>query len=688
MAQMEEKYEKTCPEGDFISSLLFFLAPFFFIPDFTGKQHFLFPFLFLAGAILVCIIISFCFSLLKTFFGEEYNKTFAVFFSGITLFLLSFVPYFSSAIKEEFLFFFCTGVLFFFFLSFKLPQWEKKEKEEENFIYGKLFSAMAAGLSGGILFAYLPIAEEIRFSVRIFSSFAPLLLLIQYTFSIQEENKKKTGKILFLIFILICGGTGDFFIKEKIIAQPAKKEVSPKEDPDPGRIILAGSIAAGQFTRPVTIFLYGNQQAGSILQKSSFPARLFFCTELAGEQKLFDNRSSGQERSSSPPETENQNKKADIILVCLKDFSFPENVFLTQRMLFSLRKKFKPGGGVFALLLPDKDKEKIFLQNIFQRVFPLLGSLYANILYIPEQKMFLASNLPLVTDPEILEENLQEGSRKKMYFPEGFLQIFAPELKKSLPYERKEGEKVKNIPYFSWLLPAPGGSDMDHFLFRIPEFFTALYRPYRYFFWILFLPLYFIFRYFYSPGGKRKRKFFLFEHAFFLTSFPLVSLLSFPEKWSINAFHPFLLLLPAFLSFFFIFFRKDTIEEEEKEKGKYQKYFSFLTRLFPFSPFLLFIIFAEKNDGIFSLLFPRGIQPYTILLPLLFFFLGVGCSSSLAHTLKNTEQKEFPGILLWIFSGMILACCVTFPLAYGGLYIMLPLLVFMTLLRGCIYWKK
>ena len=466
---------------------------------------------------------------------------------------------------------------------------------------------------------------------------------------------------------------------------PAGHNVQKK---DTGKVVLASSIAIGQFTQPVTILVAGDPDAGYILREKGFPARIVLAETSLQENILQDDALLLPAYSG----------KADIYFIALKELSFPSDFFLTERGLEYFRGKTVPGGGVLALLLPDLDAD--LLQKILDETRKVLSRDYANILSISNPRMLLASNLPLTADPVILENNLQEvclKAGKKSIFPEGFLQIFTPELTKSSLYQRQ-----KNIPAPSFSLPLPFIVQEKLFegaageILEIFHFWAAFYRKYFWFFWGFFLPGYFIFRYFFSPGERRKRLFLCFEHTFFITAIPLGVILSFPEKWQGRELLFFYMLLPGFFAFFTAYlWREDAGENFEKipSSGGVKRSASFrkdrfLSHLPPVCTVLILWIMPLLLPLKMNIL-PGGTSFHVLTLGLLLITAGTGGGLVLLETLKNLEQKSIPEILLAVLAGTGMAFLLVFPVAYSGSWLLLiPLMVFMTILQYCVLRKN
>lgn len=546
------------------------------------------------------------------------------------------------------------------------------------------FLALIAGFSAGGLLYFFPVSivKEICIFIKILAPFIPLWILFLCIPSFLRTDRKKVfwSRTLILLF-LICGAAGQFSPAGKSAGFLAKTSLiaAEKNVLDEGKVVLAASIGAGQFkNKPVTFYIAGDSaSAGYILQKKSFPARVVLAENSYNEHILFDNTD-----SALPP----YSGKADIVFVALKELSFPMDIFLTERVLSALRKKFTPGGGVFIFLLPELDAD--LSQKVIDETSRKLSRLYANILSISNPKMLLAANLPLCCEPEKLEEALwvKNEEEKEKIFPEGFLQIFTPELSRSrvckkMENDEKSEEEILPLPF---LLQEKLAHGFEGEIWGIFNFWTGVYKRIFFLFWGVFLAGYFIFRYFCSPGVCQKQHFCFFEQIFFLTAMPLSFLLRCPEKIPGGSLLFFHILLPFFMAFFSAALWSQSsgkIPETNREKSrKWNKFFPLYSIT---AMLLLFHVYFIRWD-----IFPGGIPFFLPASVFLLMTAGASCGVTLKEILKNMQEKDLSTLLLCALAGFLTALILILPLAYGESFLMIPPAVFMVLLQICVLRKN
>ncbi|MBO4303687.1 MAG: hypothetical protein J6A21_03810 [Lentisphaeria bacterium] len=526
--------------------------------------------------------------------------------------------------------------------------------------------------------------------------FAPLLMLLLCLFaSRREENCSQKAWKCVPVFLLLAGGAaGVFFLPANARTLPEKlsRVHEEKAKADPASTVLAGIVAAGQFSRGVVIHVLGDRTAGKFLRNGPFPARIAVLdtknpfSEGELPMRVLDRNAFMPGKAGgthvSPPEN------PDILFASPGELKFPFDVFLSLRLLRALDGQFAHGRGVFVLLLSclEGEKAKAAEEEACRR----LSRIYANVYAVSTPRMVLASDAALNLDPETL--GIRGGEE---FFPKGILKIFLPDLKKSPLYRKKGDAEKETFPMmpFSFLLHGEARQGLSGMIRKAFLFWAELLHESYWLFWALFLPGYFVFRYFRSPGEKPKKFFRLFEHAFFLAGFPFGVICLLPEKWLAKELFLSFLLLPALAAFLaaggIAAGRKNASSGSTPSVSRriLSLLPSLLSSLLPWLGLCLCMA-EEEHCTPGPAFFPFALSFFRFSLALLFLLAGAFCGSSLEETMEGLEKEELPRILLTALAGSFLAFSLILPVAFGGYGAMIPLFIFLSFLRICVLRKN
>ncbi|MBP5183307.1 MAG: hypothetical protein J6331_09815 [Lentisphaeria bacterium] len=533
------------------------------------------------------------------------------------------------------------------------------------------------------------------FLFRFFAPLAPLLmLLLSLWASRRKENRSGKAWKCVLVFLLLAGGTAwiFFFLPADAWLFPERfsRPVLEKEKtPGPAPVVLGGAVAASQFSRGIVIHVFGDRTAGLALWNCQFPARIVVLRtkdlSMEGdypERPVLLPDQTGEKFSSRIGNP----REPDILFIVPGALKFPFDVFLSPRVLHALGEEIAQKRGVFAFLLSDLEGEKA--KKAQEEACGRLSRIYANVYAVSWPRMVLASDTALNLDPETLESSWGEE-----FFPKGVLKIFLPDLKKSSLYRKKgdAGKEAFPMMPFSFLLHGENHQGISGMILKVFLVWAEFLNEYFWLFWALFLPGYFVFRYFLSPGEKRKKFFQFFENAFFLAGFPLGTILLQPEKWLDKELIVSFLLLPGLTASLAAWRSAGKRKKPSHAASFFRKVLSFLrsllSALLPWLGLLLCLPGQELRAPC-PAFFPFPFTFFRFFFAVLFLFGGAFCGSSLAGTAENLEKEELPRILLITLAGSSLAFLLILPVAFGGWTVMVPLFVFLSLLRICVLRKN
>ena len=481
--------------------------------------------------------------------------------------------------------------------------------------------------------------------------------------------------VLFLLFVLFLS----FFFYFRNSRFSEQKEELPPE------YLFAYAISAGQFEKVPHIYITPRCGMGEKLFKKGFPGSFHISSNLFSGEKLLQNLPDDSSRQEK--EVLTGNHKEDILFAVHSGMDFSSDAFFTAGYLFPLKEKLAKDG-VFVLLLPQVKAD--LYQKIVDHTAPILCSIYKNVLPVAYPQMILASDRVLITDQEKLEKNLLSFTEKeKSPFPASFLQIFTPHLSKGRLLTSSKENPAKSLrekESFPWELREKCYDGFYGDLWYLFRLWSEFFHQYFYGIWGGIILLYFIFRYFCSPGEKRKRLFHFFEESFFLIGFPAAVFSASPGKWEKDEMVLFL-LLPFLTCLFFslIFFLAEKggmNQQTDLRKGK--KLFCFSLPAV-FAPFLVPCIYHTGGERIFSSLHPRGMLIFILLLLLAG---SIASSGIFYQKFKAMTLREIPQLILVLLLSLAAVFFLIAAVSCNGIIPVLPPLLLMGMIQFSMIYRK